>query len=312
MKTAKNTSTQILFVIPPNANMFDFSSAAQVFHEAKEHGLNLSLNYCSYENNLTSSTKVPIGKVESYKNYKVKKGDYIFIASADINYILSPKLKLDNHFINWIKEAYNEGAHICALCLGAFLLGKTDLLDGLNCTTHWKRTSEFKQMYPFAKVHENIIYIEDQRIITSAGATSGIDVALYVLSKISNEYFTSMIARELVIYNRRNGSSPQKSALLNYRNHMHAGIHKVQEWLYHNLNEKVNMPDLAEIAMMSERNFTRVFKKETQLTVNEYITLLRKEKISELIKQPDLSREQIAKQCGIQSVRHLNRLMHAN
>ena len=92
---------------------------------------------------------------------------------------------------------------------------------------------------------------------------------------------------------------------------MHAGIHKVQDWLHGNLQQKLSIPELAEIAMMSERNFTRVFKKETNLTVNDYITLLRKEKIKELMKRPDLSRDQIAKQCGLQSTRHLSRLINA-
>ena len=310
MSMTKNKSVQSLFVIPPHANLFDFAGAVQVFHEAREQGLKLELKFCSFEREIKTATKIPLGKIDSYKKQKITQGDYIFIVSADIHYLLSNKLKLEKDFLAWLVNSYHLGATICSLCNGAFILGKTKLLDGKNCTTHWKRTAELQKQFPLAKVHENIIYIEDERIITSAGATSGVDVALFILSKLTNDYFTYKISRELVIYNRRNGSSPQQNNLLNYRNHVHVGIHKVQDWLNTSLHKKVNIPHLAEIAMMSERNFTRIFKKETQLTVNEYVTLLRKEKINELLKKPDLSREQIAKLCGLQSVRHLSRLIH--
>lgn len=291
--------------------MFDFSGSAQVFHEANDNGFSLDLKFCSFEENLRSSTKMPLGKIDSYKKIKPNPGDYIFIGSADINYVISEKLNPEKGLLDWMVNAYNSGVYICALCNGAFLLGKTGLLDSRECTTHFKRTAQLQKKFPFAKVQENILFVEDDRIITSAGATTGTDVALYVLSNLTGDYFTHKVSRELLIYSRRSGSNTQQSVLLNYRNHVHAGIHRVQDWLQEHLNKKLTMPELADIAAMSERNFTRVFKKETSLTVNDYITLLRKEKIGELMKRPDLSRDQIAKQCGLQSVRHLNRLIKA-
>lgn len=308
-KEKQSTIRQIIFLIMPNANMLDLSGVAQVFHEATEHGLQAELKFCTFEENIKTSTHVPLGKVADFKKIKPNKGDYIFIGSADIDYVISDKLNPKQELLDWIINSYNNGTNICALCNGAFLLGKTGLLNHKKCTTHWKRTHQLQKKYPLADVQENILFIEDSRIITSAGATSGIDVALYVLCKITDDYFTYKISRELVIYSRRSGSNVQQSVFINYRNHVHVGIHKVQDWLHSNLNEKLILSELAEIAMMSERNFTRVFKKETQLTVNDYITLIRKEKIKELIKRPDLSREQIAKQCGLQSVRHLSRLI---
>lgn len=311
MIAKSGNTTQLIFVIPPQANMFDFSGAAQVFHEAIGYGLNAQLQFCSFEDTIKTSTNVPLGKVESYKQRTPRAGDFVFLVSADIFFILGGKMKVPTEFLKWVRAAHESGATICGICTGVFILGKTGLLDGRNCTTHWKRTGELQQMFPLAKVQENIIYIEDNGIISSAGATSGIDVALYVLSKLKDDYFTYKISRELVIYNRRSGSNVQQSVFLEYRNHVHAGIHKVQDWLVNNLHKKTVIADLADIAMMSERNFTRVFKKETQLTVNEYMTRLRKEKIYQLSKNPDLSREQIAKQCGLQSVRQLGRLMSA-
>jgi transcriptional regulator GlxA family with amidase domain len=151
--------------------------------------------------------------------------------------------------------------------------------------------------------------VEDKGIYTSAGVTAGIDLALHIVSVLKDDNFSFKIARELVVYNRRSGSDAQQSIHLSYRNHIHSGIHKVQDWLQDNLNKALNIIDLAAIANMSDRNFTRIFKKETSLTVHEYITLLRKERLTALLKNPDLSRQQIAQQCGLASERQLSRLI---
>ena len=301
---------QIIFLVPPHANMFDLAGASQVFYEAREHGLKLELNFCSYEKEIQASTGVPLGKLENYKKFSLIKGDVLFIASAQIDYMISSRMNPDRDLLDWINKAYDKGATICSLCNGAFLLGKTGLLDGRHCTTHWKRTAQLQKRFPLAKVEENILFIEDDRIISSAGATSGVDVALHILNKLKDDHFVYLISRELVIYNRRSGSQQQQSIFLNYRNHMHIGVHKVQDFILKNTHIKTSLPQLSEIANMSDRNFTRVFKRETGLTVNEYITLVRKEKINELIKNPDISRLQIASECGLKSERQVSRLLN--
>lgn len=156
------------------------------------------------------------------------------------------------------------------------------MLDGIKCTTHWKRTEELQADFPKAKVQQNIIFVEDNGIYTSAGANSAIDVALHILSHLKDDFFAHKIARELVVYNRRRGSDVQQSIYSSNRNHIHNGIHKVQDYLEKNLHKKNMLADLAELANMSHRNFCRIFKKETSLTVIEYVNLLRKEKINEL------------------------------
>jgi transcriptional regulator GlxA family with amidase domain len=145
--------------------------------------------------------------------------------------------------------------------------------------------------------------------MTSAGVASGIDLALHIVSKLTDDYFSFQVAREIVVYSRRQGNQAQQSVFLSYRNHIHSGVHKVQDWLQENLHKKSNLENLAEIACMSTRNLTRIFKQETNITVNDYITLLRKERIQKLLKNPDISKTEIAKQCGLQSERQVARLM---
>jgi transcriptional regulator GlxA family with amidase domain len=251
-----------------------------------------------------------LGRLENYKKQKLNKGDYLIVLSADYKYIFSERFNPEKSLLNWLADLKAKGVITCAICTGAFLLGRAGLLDGIKCTTHWKRTSELQADFPEAKVQHNIIFVEDNGIYTSAGANSAIDVALHILSHLKDDFFALKIARELVVYNRRYGADAQHSVYYNNRNHMHSGIHKVQDYLQENLHKKNLLSDLAEIANMSHRNFCRIFKKETSLTVIEYVTVLRKERIKLLLKSPDLSKIEIANSVGLQSEKQVFRILN--
>lgn len=301
--------TKITFLVLHQTNLLDLGGASQVFYEAQDQGLDVEIDFCSDETAIVASTGLPLGSMAHYSNQELKKGDYLFILSADYKYIFSKNFNPDKKLLNWLVDLHSKGVVLCAICTSAFLIGKAGLLDGRKCTTHWKRTSELQDSFPKAKVQQNIIFTEDNGIYTSAGANSAIDVALDVLAGLKGDFFTHKIARELVIYNRRSGNEHQINIYQEYRNHFHNGIHRVQDYLQQNLNKKNSLFDLAEIANMSHRNFCRIFKKETSLTPVSYINLLRKERIKELLKNPDISRSQIAKECGLMSERQVSRIM---
>jgi transcriptional regulator GlxA family with amidase domain len=302
-------TTKIVFLILPHVHLLDLAGPDQVFLEAKDYGADIDVIYASFTDKLATSTGLPMGQVTHFDLIPISSGDFIFIPGADIKYLQSTELHHEKALIRWITEGYEKGAYLCSVCTGAFFLGITGLLNGKKCTTHWKRTAELQAFYPKARVVENILFTEEDRIFTSAGVTSGIDMALHILSTLKDDLFSFKVARELVIYQRRTGDQQQTNVLWDYRNHIHTGIHNVQEWLMDNIHAKTSIYNLAEIACMSARNLTRVFKKETGITINDYITLLRKEKIKELLKKPDLTRGQIAKECGLKSERQLTRLL---
>jgi len=302
-------ATKIVFLIIPEIQLLDMAGADQVFYEAKCYGSDIEIDYCSFDNAIKTSTLLPIGKVKNLHDITFKAGDYLLIPGAETTYLLSEGFKAKTEVFDWLKMAYAQKVILCSVCTGAFVLAHAGLLDGRKCTTHWKRTTQLQALFPKAEVIENILFIEDDGIITSAGVTSGIDLALHIVSQLEDDFFAYKVARELVIYMRRQGNHAQQSVFLQYRNHIHSGIHKVQDWLQENLRQKASLPDLAEIACMSTRNFTRVFKKETGISVNDFTTLIRKERIKALIKKPDMTRAQIASQCGLKSERQIIRLM---
>lgn len=300
---------KIVYLILPHVHLMDLAGPDQVFFESIDFGADFTLSYCSYTNDVVSSAGLPFGKLQHFSKVKIQAGDFVIVPGADLKFIQSKQFKQETELFDWLRECYEMKANICSICSGAFVLAESGLLDGKSCTTHWKRTSELQKLYPKLNVLENVLFTEEDGIYTSAGIASGIDMALHITEILKGEYFAHKVAREIVIYNRRKGNQTQQNIYTDYRNHIHVGIHKVQDWLQENIDKKVTLVMLADIASMSDRNLTRVFKKETGLTVNEFINLLRKEKIHHLMNQPDLSRSQIAKQVGLKSERHVSRIM---
>jgi transcriptional regulator GlxA family with amidase domain len=302
--------TSIIFLILPHVHLLDLAGADQVFFEAMDYGVDVQVEYCSFTDAVATSARLPFGILKHFRDVRVKTGDYIFIPGADIHYLLSQELDNELELFAWIHAARAAGAYLCTVCTGAFFLAKAGLLDGRRCTTHWKRTAELQEKFPRVQVQQNILFTDDDGILTSAGVTSGIDMALFIVSRLKDDYASFQVARELVVYTRRDGNQEQQSVFLSYRNHIHSGIHNVQDWIQDNLSTKATLEDLAEIACMSTRTLTRIFKKETGITINDYITLLRKERIQKLLKNPDMTKAEIARECGLQSERQVARLIY--
>lgn len=301
--------TKIIFLILPGVHLLDLAGPDQAFLEAIELGADWELVYCSVDKNILTSSRLAITKLTLFSKVTISQGDHIFIPGAPVTSFTAKNLAYESEIKKWLQEGYQKGAFICSVCTGAFLLARLGLLDGKNCTTHWKRTKELQQLYPAVKVQEDILFTTDERICTSAGVTAGIDLSLQIISNLKGDHFSFTVARELVVYNRRNGNDMQQSVFMQYRNHIHSGIHRLQDYLGQFIHRKVSLTKLSHIACMSERNLTRIFKKETGITVHAYISLLRKEYLQQLLADPDITRKQMAALCGLTSERQVTRLL---
>lgn len=302
--------TKFIFLVLPHVHLMDLAGPDQAILEAIDYGANFEICYCGIHEQPVSSAGLKIEKPIHFLKMKICKGDFIVIPGSSVDYYLSEAFKQQADLLLWLREAYSQhGASLMSICAGAFLLAQTGVLDGLECTTHFKRTKQLQALYPKLKVKENVLFVEQNNIYTSAGIASGIDLTLHIIEKLTDSYFAHKVARELVIYIRRDGNSKQESVYLQYRNHVHAGIHKTQDYVIENLNQPFSLFDLADMANMSYRNYSRIFKKEVGITVLEYIQLVRKEKAHSLLKNPDLSRKQIANSLGLKSEKQLIRIL---
>jgi transcriptional regulator GlxA family with amidase domain len=298
------------FLILPNIHILDLAGADHAIHEAIDYQAEFEILYCGIGEKVVTTSGLPFGEVPHFTDIKLEQSDFIIIPGSSYAYLTSDSFLQHKELFTWINHQYQRGVNICSICLGAFVLAESGLLQGKNCTTHFKKTKELQGRYPNIKVLENILFTDEDGIYTSAGIASGIDLALYIIEKLEGSYFAHKVARELVVYNRRQGNAAQEGELMMFRNHIHSGIHTVQDYILNHISQKMHLPELAEKAFMSERNFTRVFRRETGVSVNEYITKIRIGKAKEWLKNPDLSKIDIANKVGLTSEKQLNRILH--
>ena len=300
---------KIAFIIPPFVEILDLAGPLQVFTEAKEYGYEVALEFYSYQDNMQTTSGISFAKVPDYKQADLQEGDYVFIPGMDWSYVDSMDFKAERDFFNWLKSCADKKVLVCSVCNGAFALAEAGLLKDTECTTHWRRIEALQQRFPSAKVLTDILFKKSNNVYTSAGISSGIDLALSILEELKGALFTHKVARGLVVYYRRNHNHSQQSVYLDYRNHINPKVHQVQDYLIDNLSAENSVEDLADLVAMSPRNLSRVFKEKTGSTVLEYLTLLRIEYAKSMLNNPEYTVEYIASLCGFKTARQLQRIL---
>ena len=172
--------------------------------------------------------------------------------------------------IPWINDQYEKGAEIASLCVGAFLLASTGLLNGKKCSTHWGFQNQFRELFPEVEVMDGSIITEEYRIYSSGGANSYWNLLLHLLEKytdretaiLASKYFAIDIDRE-----NQNAFAMFKGQ----KNHNDDAVHKAQGFIESNINEKITIDELADMAFLGRRSFERRFKQATNNSVLEYI-----------------------------------------
>lgn len=300
------------FIIPPNVEILDLAGPLQVFTEAKFNGYEISLEFYSFQTDITSTSGLPFFNIKNYTEADLGEGDYVFMPGMDDKYVRSIQFKAERAFFNWLKACADRKVFVCSICNGAFALGHAGLLKDTECTTHWRRVEEMQTEFPTAKVISDILYKKSNNVYTSAGISAGIDLSLAILEEIKGALFTHKVARGLVVYHRRSQNHTQKSIYLDYRNHINPSIHIVQDHLIDHLSDENSIEDLAALVAMSPRNLSRVFKEKTGTTILEYLTKLRLEYAKTMLNNPEYTIDYIATRCGFKTARQLQRILKAN
>jgi transcriptional regulator GlxA family with amidase domain len=293
---------KIIFVVPPAAHLLDLSGPVQIFHEAKEAGAPIQLLFSNMlvdQLEVKSSAGLFLTGIFNFNVLEADAHDFIFIPGCEANLLLSDTFRKNtSSFREWLLHQYQRGVFICSVCTGAFILADTGLLNGKKCTTHWRFFDSFQARYPKISLQANRLFIEEDRILSSAGVSSGIDMALFLVEKMMGPAFAAKIAREVVIYLRRSEDDPQLSVFLQFRNHLEDRIHQVQDYLAQHLQKKMTIDQLADLASMSPRNLTRLFKTATGITIGDYMQKLRMEKAAQLLAEGN-KMSVVADACGL-------------
>ena len=209
--------------------------------------------------------------------------------------------------LEWIKTNARRARRIVSVCTGAFLLAEVGLLDGRRATTHWLRVDEFARRYTKTIVEEDSLFVNDGNIYTSAGITSGMDLALHLVEADRGADVALTIARNWLLYVKRPGGQSQFSALLPEKASERDNIAELQLWIMENLNEDLSVTALASRLAMSPRNFARVFQSETGITPAKYVETVRIEAARRSLEESSRPIEIIADECGMGDGERLRR-----
>jgi transcriptional regulator GlxA family with amidase domain len=288
----------------PLTEVLDISGPVQAFDEARQLGADYRIRHCAITPTVESAQGVIYAGLEPLP--EVQPDDVVIVPGYPVRKLGPPR-----GLSAWLKQAFHTGAQVCSVCTGSFVLAEAGLLDGRRCTTHWKRLQEFQKKFPRTKVMSDRLFVQDGRIITSAGIASGIDMALDLIEQHHGPRMAAAVAREMVVYLRRDGHQRQESIYLDHRTHLHPGIHAVQDWFIANPSRPARLTELSAFAHMSPRNLTRVFRQATGISIHEYRTRLRLEQVRSLLNNPELTLEAIAERCGFAGARQLRRVWKA-
>ncbi len=198
----------------------------------------------------------------------VKKTDLIIIPALSGN--IKDALEINKEFAPWIIQQYENGAEAASLCIGAFLLASTGLLNGRKCSTHWIYANEFRDMFPEVTLVDDKIITEEDSLYSSGGASSYWNLLLYLIEKYTNREMAIKASKYFAIEIDRKSQSP--FIMFNgQKKHEDEPIKEAQTYIENNVTEKISVEELAKKFAIGRRHFERRFKKATNNTPVEYI-----------------------------------------
>jgi transcriptional regulator GlxA family with amidase domain len=295
---------RVVFLLAPGLHLLDLAGPAQVFSELAELGHYCAVHHVADQPEIMTAQGLAVRADTTWP--ELVADDLVFVPGWRS---AGPGAggRLSAASLARLRAHQAGGGTVASICSGADALGRAGLLDGRRCTTHHALQDELARRYPRANVVRDVLFVEDTRVVTSAGIASGIDLALHLVAARHGPGVAARVARSMVVYARRNGESPQTSAMLQYRSHLSDAVHRIQDVIEGRLAERLPLTELASLAGCSERTVTREFARATGLTPLRYQHALRLERAEQLIGQGETV-ELAARAVGFDDARMLRRL----
>ena len=197
-----------------------------------------------------------------------------------------------------LRRAHARGARVMSICTGAFVLAEAGLLDGKRATTHWQDAPELARRYPDVTVDPNVLFVDEGKILTSAGIAAGIDLCLHVVMLDYGIAVANAVARRLVVSPHRNGGQAQFIETPVSSETEGSTLERTREWIRRNIDHPLTVTDMASHARMSQRHFARRFVQESGVSPLQWLLGQRVLLARELLEQSDLSIKQVAGKTG--------------
>jgi transcriptional regulator GlxA family with amidase domain len=290
------TLSTVAVVIPQRPAMFELGVVTEVFGvDRTQDGVPLiDFRACSERPGVPLRMDNGVSLTTSHGLADAEDADLVIAPAFDYDEPASEAV------LEVFRRAHARGAWVLSVCSGAFLLGEAGLLDGRSCTTHWRHTAELERRFPAATVDPDVLFVEDDRVITSAGTAAGIDACLHHVRCELGAAVATKIARRMVVPPQRDGGQRQFIDLP-VPDCEADSLAPLLTWMREHLAEEQPVKVLAQRAAMSERTFARRFAAETGTTPGKWLLAQRLHHARMLLEGSDLSVETVASRAGFGS-----------
>jgi transcriptional regulator GlxA family with amidase domain len=294
---------RIIMVMYEGATALDVTGPSEVFASASRHA-----GKSIYRLELTSagggvcatSTGLPM-HTRDLLSLRPAVADTVIVAGG-----FGVAAMAQRPLLSWLQRAAKTAERVSSVCSGAFVLAAADLLDGRRAATHWIGCRRLARMYPRIKVDHNAIYVSDGKLWTSAGVSTGIDMALAMVEQDHGSALADTIAAELVLYVRRPGFQSQFSESLVLQMRASDPMHQAAAWVRRNLRA-ADVESLARAAAMSVRTLHRRCREHLGMTPAKFIDRARVEHARVLLSRGSIGAKQLAERCGFGSAGNMKR-----
>ncbi|MCP2165102.1 GlxA family transcriptional regulator [Goodfellowiella coeruleoviolacea] len=271
---------RVVFLLVPGFHLLDLAGPAQVFATAADFGVDYTLHYLAEQPEVSAAQGLP---VRTGTTWPTLTADDLVIVPGWRAPRLAGTARLTEASLRRLVEHHAAHGTVASVCSGADALGRAGLLDGRRCTIHYELQDELASRHPRAIVVPDVLYVSDDRVVTSAGIASGIDLALYLIATRHGPAVAAGVARAMIVPVRRHGDERQASAVLRHRAHPDDVVHRVQDLIDARFTERLPLAELARAAGCGERTLTRLFVQATGMTPLRYQQALRVERVEHLV-----------------------------
>ncbi|MFC8535924.1 GlxA family transcriptional regulator [Streptomyces sp. NPDC057249] len=308
-----STAHRVVIAVFPGVDLLDVSGPAEVFALANR----VSEGRDRYEVRLAGPEA---GEVRTSAGVRLltdltfgevgREVDTLLVPGAVDVTDEGPVARIDADIVAWVKETAPHARRVASVCVGAHLLAAAGLLDGLTATTHWSTAAQLAAAHPEVTVDADPIFVRADRgrVWTGAGISACLDLALALVAEDLGEDAALAVARQLVMYLKRQGGQSQFSVPLSRPAASRREIDALRLWIADHLDQDLSAPVLAARMCLSERHFARVFKQETGVSPAAYVESARVEAARRLLETTDDPLDRVASAAGLGSTETLHRV----
>lgn len=303
-------SIPMFVVLPPDTLLLDVAGPMEVFRRANldQSSVRFDYVYVAPAPEQATSIGLTVSGLLPLPDHLPDDAWIVISGSLTAPHLRKRNAQAQARIVRWLRESFRPDMTLVTICSGALLAAEAGLFDGYRCTTHAACMEELARRTPLCQPLDNRLFVEDRNRFSSAGISTGIDLALHLVSTLTAPAVALAIARQMVVYMRRSGSDPQLSPWLAGRNHVHPAIHRAQDAILAEPAADWSLARLGQVAHLSERHLSRLFREQTGMAATDYINMIRVNLAAEMLSGSDLSVEHVAARAGFSSARHMRRV----